>query len=162
MAEFVIYDNKTNLLYKLTDFFNQIALVKITGRVFKPIKAVDENGQLIYSTGNRINMKVYAGQQYMMQIKTVDQFNHNCVWTRKEKPQHMLSIWLNPTCSISNVSLYTLHYHKRGFMSCDGNIKELEQLIRYTTAPLEINSKLFTQAVQAKFEHNVVNLFEEE
>lgn len=154
----LINSNSKQLALQIAKMLNQDCNINLKTIILPVIKLVDANGELIYNSGNRVRIRIYTWDQIAIELKTVDNFNHNMQidYTTQKQPPHNLVVYLNPVNTFTNWHIYQLGSHQRGFIGHCKFTDNLESLIRYTNSSQGLNNKLLRRVVTAYFNKSIV------
>lgn len=162
MDVYDITNNAQQLCLKMCDFLIRPCRVKLDITVYRPITLYNTEGQLIYNSGNRAKILLFADGEYVAELATADTLFENSIRFSKstKKPDHGMKVWLNGTANCSNWRLFATHTHVRGFIVHSDYTEMFEDLVRYTDALLKMTTKMMQDIVNAKFANKINNYLE--
>ena len=136
------------LAQKLSFLLNSVSGYDLHCQMLPGIKLTDENGQLVYNSGNQVKLAIYQDDLPLIEIKTIDNFDKSGVVNDAKKVKHGLSVWLNRSTAQVNWQNYSqLPHDNRGYLLSCKYVKNLEQLVRYTDACWHLTSHDLADAV---------------
>ena len=140
--------NTQMLAQKLGFLLNSVSGYDLYCQMLPGIRLADNNGQLVYSSGNQVKLAIYQDDLPIIKINTIDNYDENSVVDNAKAVKHGLSIWLNRSAAQVNWQNYLqLPHSNRGYLLSCKYVKDLEQLIRYTDACWSLSSHDLGDAV---------------